>query len=66
MPQEMIAHENLFSMTLDVDYDVDNYAMQLEEMVNNKVEFLINLKEMLKNFRKNLAEEETISKKMIK
>lgn len=66
MPQEIIAHENLLSMTVDVDYDVDNYSMQLEEMLNNKIEFLHKFREMVKEFRQNLAEEERISQKIIK
>lgn len=66
MQQEAIAHENLLSMTVDVDYDVDNYAMQLEDMLNNKIDFLNKFREMVKNFRANLAEEERISQKIIK
>jgi len=66
MSQEQMAHENLLSMTVDVDYDVDNYAMQLEDMLNNKIDFLHKFREMVKNFRQNLAEEEMISKKMMK
>lgn len=66
MQQEAIAHENLLSMTVDVDYDVDNYAMQLEDILNNKIDFLNKFREMVKNFRANLAEEERISHKLIK
>ena len=66
MPQEIIAHENLLGMTIDVDYDVDNYAMQLEDMLNNKIYFLNKFREMVQSFRANLAEEERISKNMIK
>lgn len=66
IPQELVAHENLLSMTVDVDYDVDNYAMQLEDMLNSKIDYLHKFREMVKNFRQNLAEEERISQKIIK
>uniref|UniRef100_T1JBC4 Kinesin-like protein n=1 Tax=Strigamia maritima TaxID=126957 RepID=T1JBC4_STRMM len=58
--QEM--DQSLLHMTNDVDYDVDAYAQQLEDLLGEKVEILSTFKEKVSLFRMQLAEEEKISK----
>lgn len=58
--------KELLEMTAQVDYDVDQYAQQLDELLAEKLEALSNLKEKVVNFRVQLKEEELMSKKMVK
>lgn len=58
--QEM--DKSLLGMTNDVDYDVDAYAQQLEDLLAEKVEILSKFKDKVNLFRVQLAEEEKISK----
>jgi hypothetical protein len=66
MPKEMFKHQNLLKMAENMDLDNKKHAMKLKEMVHNNLEFLNKLKEMLNNYTEKLAEEEVVSKKMIK
>lgn len=53
---------SLQAMTNDVDYDVDAYAQQLEDLLGEKIEVLCKFREKVSGFRGQLAEEEKISK----
>lgn len=53
-------------MTADVDYDVDSYAQQLETVIGDQIDVMSKFKEKVSNFRSQLAEEEIISKKILK
>lgn len=59
-------HEKLMSLTCEVDYDVDAYAQNLEELLNEQIEQLNKLKERVSNFKNELSEEELISKKLVR
>lgn len=50
-------------MTAEVDYDVDVYTQQLDDLLTDNIGVLTNFKERLATFRNNLAEEEIMSKK---
>ncbi len=50
-------------MTAEVDYDVDAYAQQLEELIDEKLNILVKFKERVSSFRAHLNEEELMSKK---
>lgn len=58
--------EELLNMANEVDYDVDQYAQQLDELLSEKLEGLTSLREKVVNFRAQLREEELMSKKMVK
>lgn len=65
--------KDLLGMTDQVDYDVDQYAQQLDELLAERLEVLPSIKEDLSslkekvvNFRAQLREEELMSKKMVK
>lgn len=71
--KNMVEHEdiewntkskNLLDMTAQVDYDVDQYAQQLDDLIAQRLDSLTNLKEKVVNFRAQLREEELISQKM--
>lgn len=49
-------------MTEDVDYDVDAYAQQLEDLLDEKLQVTSKFKERVSAFRAQLAEEELMSK----
>ena len=53
-------------MTADVDYDVDSYVAQLEDSLEDHIEVLTRFKERVGNFRGQLAEEELMSKRIVK
>ena len=53
-------------MTADVDYDVDSYAQQLEELVAENLDVLSKFKDRISYFRSQLNEEELMSKRIIK
>ncbi|XP_022238844.1 kinesin-like protein KIF2A isoform X6 [Limulus polyphemus] len=52
----------LLTMANEVDYDVDAYSQQLEDLLAEKLGRLGKLKEKVKLFRQQLAEEENISR----
>lgn len=58
--------KDLLEMTAQVDYDVDQYAQRLDEMLAERLEALSSLKEKVVNFRAQLKEEELMSRKMVK
>lgn len=53
---------SLLSMSNEVDYDVDAYVQQLEDLLAEKLEVLSRFKDKVSSFRGQLAEEEKISK----
>jgi len=53
-------------MTAEVDYDVDSYAARLEESLNEQIDLLSKFRERVATFRAQLAEEELMSKRIIK
>lgn len=57
-------HEKLTQMTLEVDYDVDAYAQNLDELLNIQINCLSTFKDKVMNFKAELSEEELISKKL--
>jgi len=57
---------NLIRMTEDVDYDVDTYAQQVQELLREKLEVLSKFDERISAFRAQLAEEELMSKNIKK
>uniref|UniRef100_A0AAY4EX08 Kinesin-like protein n=1 Tax=Denticeps clupeoides TaxID=299321 RepID=A0AAY4EX08_9TELE len=52
----------LLEMTEEVDYDVDSYATQLEQILDQKIDILTELR--VKSFRSTLQEEEQASKQI--
>ncbi|KAM9456068.1 kinesin-like protein KIF2A isoform 3-T3 [Clarias gariepinus] len=54
----------LIEMTEEVDYDVDTYATQLEQILDQKIEILTELRDKVKSFRSALQEEEQASKQI--
>uniref|UniRef100_A0A4W5L0Z9 Kinesin-like protein n=1 Tax=Hucho hucho TaxID=62062 RepID=A0A4W5L0Z9_9TELE len=48
----------LLEMTAEVDYDVDSYATQLEQILDQKIDILTELRDKVKSFRSSLQEEE--------
>ncbi|XP_026877348.1 kinesin-like protein KIF2A isoform X4 [Electrophorus electricus] len=54
----------LIEMTEEVDYDVDSYATQLEQILDQKIEVLTELRDKVKAFRSTLQEEEQASKQI--
>ncbi|KAK3521854.1 hypothetical protein QTP70_018591 [Hemibagrus guttatus] len=54
----------LIEMTEEVDYDVDMYATQLEQILDQKIEILTELRDKVKAFRSTLQEEEQASKQI--
>ncbi|KAI7687399.1 Kinesin-like protein KIF2A [Sarcoptes scabiei] len=59
-------HEKLIKVSCEVDYDVDAYAQNLEELLDEQLDTLSKLKERVINFKTQLNEEELISKKLIR
>lgn len=57
-------HEKLINMSAEVDYDVDAYAQNLEQLIDESVDNLLKFKERVGNFKTKLGEEELISKKL--
>ncbi|XP_053205647.1 kinesin-like protein KIF2A isoform X4 [Panonychus citri] len=66
LPQWTSSHAQLLKMTAEVDYDVDSYVAQLEDSLEDHIEVLTRFKERVGNFRGQLAEEELMSKRIIK
>ncbi|KAM6944856.1 kinesin-like protein KIF2A isoform 6-T6 [Lycodopsis pacificus] len=54
----------LLEMTEEVDYDVELYATQLEQILDQKIEILTELRDKVKSFRSTLQEEEQASKQI--
>ncbi|CAL8318283.1 unnamed protein product [Lota lota] len=54
----------LLEMTEEVDYDVDTYVTQLEQILDQKIDILSELRDKVKSFRSALQEEEIASKKI--
>lgn len=54
----------LLDMTEEVDYDVESYATQLEQILDQKIEILTELRDKVKSFRSALQEEEQASKQI--
>ncbi|XP_029295228.1 kinesin-like protein KIF2A isoform X2 [Cottoperca gobio] len=54
----------LLEMTEEVDYDVESYATQLEQILDQKIEILTELRDKVKSFRSTLHEEEQASKQI--
>lgn len=54
----------LLSMTHEVDYDQDAYSKELENLLNEKINTLIQFRDKVNQFRLQLAAEEQISQKM--
>uniref|UniRef100_A0A8C7ZU41 Kinesin-like protein n=1 Tax=Oryzias sinensis TaxID=183150 RepID=A0A8C7ZU41_9TELE len=54
----------LLEMTEEVDYDVESYATQLEQILDQKIDILIELRDKVKSFRSTLQEEEQASKQI--
>ncbi|KAG7278317.1 hypothetical protein CRUP_029922 [Coryphaenoides rupestris] len=52
------------NMTEEVDYDVDTYATQLEQILDQKIDILTELRDKVKSFRSALQEEEQASKQI--
>ncbi|AWP02152.1 Kinesin-like protein [Scophthalmus maximus] len=54
----------LLGMTEEVDYDVESYTTQLEQILDQKIEILTELRDGVKSFRSALQEEEQASKQI--
>lgn len=54
----------LLEMTVEVDYDVESYATQLEQILDQKIDILTELRDKVKSFRSALQEEEQASKQI--
>ncbi|XP_072537598.1 kinesin-like protein KIF2A isoform X1 [Salminus brasiliensis] len=54
----------LLEMTEEVDYDVDTYSSQLEQILDQKIEILIELRDKVRSFRSALQEEEQASQQI--
>ncbi|KAM4746247.1 kinesin-like protein KIF2A isoform 3-T3 [Anableps anableps] len=54
----------LLEMTEEVDYDVESYATQLEQILEQKIDILTELRDKVKSFRSALQEEEQASKQI--
>ncbi len=53
-------------MTAEVDYDVDSYVAQLEDSLDEHIDVLSRFKDKVAGFRGQLAEEELMSKRIVK
>ncbi|XP_040914330.1 kinesin-like protein KIF2A [Toxotes jaculatrix] len=54
----------LLEMTEEVDYDVESYATQLEQILDQKIDILTELRDKVKSFRCALQEEEQASQQI--
>ncbi|TSO77745.1 Kinesin-like protein KIF2A [Bagarius yarrelli] len=54
----------LLEMTEEVDYDADSYSSQLEQILDQKIDVLIELRDKVRSFRSALQEEEQASKQI--
>ncbi|KAL5020939.1 hypothetical protein ScPMuIL_000094 [Solemya velum] len=55
-------HKRLHKMTEEVDYDVEAYVKELDTILAKKIQSWTQLREKLSSFRKDLMEEENLSK----
>uniref|UniRef100_A0A8C5I8Q4 Kinesin-like protein n=1 Tax=Gouania willdenowi TaxID=441366 RepID=A0A8C5I8Q4_GOUWI len=56
--------KTLLEMTEEVDYDVESYATQLEQILDQKIEILTELRDKVKSFRSTMQKEEQASKQI--
>ncbi|CAN9502921.1 unnamed protein product [Ophioblennius macclurei] len=56
--------KGLLEMTEEVDYDVECYATKLEQILDQKIDILTELRDKVKSFRCTLQEEEQASKQI--
>lgn len=72
--KNLVEHDNivwssrcreLLEMSAQVDYDVDQYAQQLDDILGEHLEAIASFKDKVVNFRAQLREEEIMSKKMV-
>uniref|UniRef100_A0A672NDT6 Kinesin-like protein n=1 Tax=Sinocyclocheilus grahami TaxID=75366 RepID=A0A672NDT6_SINGR len=54
----------LLEMTEEVDYDVESFATQLEQILDQKIDVLTELRDKVKSFRSALQEEEQASQQI--
>lgn len=54
--------KELLKRTEEVDYDVEGYAADLDELLDKKLQVIARMKELVTNFRQELQEEETLSR----
>ncbi|XP_067253503.1 kinesin-like protein KIF2A [Chanodichthys erythropterus] len=54
----------LLEMTEEVDYDVESFATQLEQILDQKIDVLTELRDKVKSFRSALQEEEQASRQI--
>ncbi|KAM8866329.1 kinesin-like protein KIF2A isoform 5-T5 [Synchiropus picturatus] len=54
----------LLEMTEEVDYDVESYVTQLEQILHQKIDVLIELRDKVKSFRTALQQEEQASRQI--
>lgn len=66
LPQWTSTHSQLLKMTAEVDYDVDSYVAQLEDSLDEHIDVLSRFKDKVAGFRGQLAEEELMSKRIVK
>ncbi|XP_075679256.1 kinesin-like protein KIF2A isoform X2 [Dermatophagoides pteronyssinus] len=59
-------HDRLIDLTSEVDYNVDVYVQNLEDLLAEQMEQINKLQERLGNFKTQLREEELISKKLVR
>lgn len=59
-------HDRLIDLTSEVDYNVDVYVQNLEDLLAVQMEQINKLQERLGNFKTQLREEELISKKLVR
>lgn len=59
-------HDRLIDLTSEVDYNVDVYVQNLEDLLTEQMEQINKLQERLGNFKTQLREEELISKKLVR
>lgn len=59
-------HHQLLQIAAQVDYDVDSYSQRLEALLADQMEHLTKLRFKVGSFRTQLAEEEQISKDIVK
>lgn len=58
----LIEDKKLAKNSDEADYDVEAYAKQLDNLLAKKIQTLTKLREKVANFRKEIQEEETLSK----